>query len=117
MVQARLGSLPHGAQKDRADLKELAEIEVEAIRNGLARALSLRNATASPACRLPPEILAIIFSYLQAIWPTRLVRDEGVNPTDDSVGDGEPFYFTRAWYTVAHVCHLWREVKSAQPYK
>lgn len=82
------------------------------MRDSFARALELRNATASPACRLPPETLAIIFSYLQAIWPTGLKRDERGNATDDSIDDGEPFYFTRAWYNVAHVCHLWRKVKS-----
>lgn len=110
MVQSRLGNLPHGAMGDRASLAELAEIEVEAMRDSLARALVLRNATASPACRLPPETLANVFLYLQNIWPMRLERDEKVVPTEDMTHEREPFYFTKAWYNVAHVCHLWREV-------
>ncbi|VDC00683.1 unnamed protein product [Peniophora sp. CBMAI 1063] len=111
VVQSRLGNLPHGAHSDRKDRAKLAEIEIEAMRDSLARALELRNTTASPACRLPPETLANVFLYLQAAWPMRLQRDEKVNPTDDPGADdlGEPFYHTKAWYNVAHVCRLWRE--------
>ena len=113
VVQARLGNLQRGGPGDRAHFAELAEIEVEAMRESYARALELRNAAVSSACRLPPETMANVFSYLQAMWPMELKRDKNTTLNEDSEDSERVFYFTMAWYKVAHVCRLWRQVNSS----
>ena len=80
------------------------------MRESYARALELRNAAASSACRLPPETIANVFSYLQAMWPMELKRDKNTTLNEDSEDSEKVFYFTMAWYNVAHVCRLWRQV-------
>ena len=58
----------------------------------------------TPALRLLPEILAIIFSFHADANPTNPAGDEIV-PRGMTVAQ-----FRLAWITVTHVCSLWRQV-------
>ena len=68
-----------------------------------ARTLKLRRNTLAPISRLPPEIIAIIFSFLS------LPREIAILLT----GDNKQAHL--AWLRVSHVCHRWREIALNQP--
>ncbi|KAI0047186.1 hypothetical protein FA95DRAFT_1470799, partial [Auriscalpium vulgare] len=58
------------------------------------RALREKRNTLIPICRLPPEVLALVFTYLTGFaW--------------DSV-NGYPYHIR--WIVVTHICRRWREV-------
>src|SRR5882762_3057906 len=61
-----------------------------------------RNALA-PIARLPPEALALIFSFVSA------------TPDDYSIGTFVSRVRKLSWLKVTHVCHQWREVALAYP--
>jgi hypothetical protein len=66
------------------------------------RALKLRRNALAPISRLPPETIAIIFSFLSL--PREYVRL--------LTGDKQDIL---AWLRVSHVCHRWREIALNQP--
>ena len=67
-----------------------------------ARALKHRRNALAPISRLPPETIAIIFSFLHP--PTEYAQI--------MTGDEQ---YSLAWLRVAHVCHQWREIALNQP--
>ncbi len=62
------------------------------------------DAPRSPALRLLPEILAIIFSFHADANPTN-PAENGIIPRGMT-----PAQFRLGWITVTHVCSLWRQV-------
>ncbi|KAI0291698.1 hypothetical protein BC826DRAFT_469833 [Russula brevipes] len=62
------------------------------------------NAQRSPALRLLPEILAIVFSFHAEANPANSAENE-VNLTRMTLAQ-----FRLGWITVTHVCSLWRQV-------
>jgi hypothetical protein len=67
-----------------------------------SRTLKLRRNALAPISRLPPETIAIIFSFLSL--PREFVRL--------LTGDNQDIL---AWLRVSHVCHRWREIALDQP--
>ncbi|KAI0062543.1 hypothetical protein BV25DRAFT_1885251 [Artomyces pyxidatus] len=65
------------------------------------RAVRMRRNTLSPVHRLPPEILAMIFSFLADEYPPRRFVSYGLSKL--------------GWITVTHVCHHWRQVALDNP--
>ncbi|KZV73822.1 hypothetical protein PENSPDRAFT_749857 [Peniophora sp. CONT] len=86
-----VGALSNKDARVQAMERELAALDASRI---LAR--RLRNAGVSFACGLPPEVLTIIFSYLQAIW----------QPEHQAILNGNR---TSGWMTALGVCSIWRE--------
>jgi hypothetical protein len=66
------------------------------------RTLKLRRNALAPISRLPPEIIATIFSFLSL--PREYLR---LLPGDKQE--------VLAWLRVSHVCHRWREIALNQP--
>jgi len=75
------------------------------IENGLvASEVHQVHVSRTPALRLLPEILAIVFSFHADANPTNPAGDEIV-PRGMTVSQ-----FRLGWITVTHVCSLWRQV-------
>ena len=82
-------------------LRQTIDDELESLEK-TARTLKLRRNALAPISRLPPETIAIIFSFLSL--PSEYVR----LLTGDKQGN-------LAWLRVSHVCHRWREIALDQP--
>ncbi|KAI0281249.1 hypothetical protein BGY98DRAFT_932149 [Russula aff. rugulosa BPL654] len=82
-------------------LRRAIDDELESLEK-TARTLKLRRNALAPISRLPPETIAIIFSFLS------LPREYLRLLTGDKQ---EPL----AWLRVSHVCHRWREIALNQP--
>ncbi|KZV74994.1 hypothetical protein PENSPDRAFT_139148 [Peniophora sp. CONT] len=67
----------------------------------IALAKRQRN-SATPACTLPPEMLARIFSFAQSAWPS---KRQALNHKEISIH----------WLLLSHVCSNWREVALSSP--
>ncbi|KZV74792.1 hypothetical protein PENSPDRAFT_749133 [Peniophora sp. CONT] len=75
------------------------DLELELFQEQIVVAKRRRNSV-TPCCRLPPELLAIVFSALQAVWqPARLSESNGAGSRN----------YGHGWMTVTHVCHSWRK--------
>ncbi|KAH9954309.1 hypothetical protein BGW80DRAFT_1156289, partial [Lactifluus volemus] len=66
------------------------------------RALKSRRNSLALVSRLPPEVLATIFSFVSSPGGPKV-------PVPDAKPD------RLGWLCVAHVCHLWREIALNQP--
>ena len=87
---------------DSADhLRRAIDDELESLEK-TARSLKLRRNALAPISRLPPETIAIVFSFLSL--PRGYVRL--------LTGDKQDIL---AWLRVSHVCHRWREIALDQP--
>lgn len=75
--------------------------ELAALNTSLVRARRLRNGVVPAVCQLPVEILAIIFAFLQDIWPPER-RDSSVYASKLDPG----------WMTAMQVCGIWRGVST-----
>lgn len=75
--------------------------ELDNIQKAFLRARRMRNMNAGP-CALPPEILTLVFEYLQSVWSPW--RDAG----------REDLVFSAGWMCVTHVCSFWRKVRVLQ---
>jgi len=82
-------------------LRQAIDDELESLAK-TARALKLRRNALAPISRLPPEIIAIIFSFLSL--PREYVRLLTGDKQDNL-----------AWLRVSHVCYRWREIALNQP--
>src|SRR6267154_5285896 len=82
-------------------LRRAIDDELESLEK-TTRALKLRRNALAPISRLPPEIIALIFSFLSL--PREYVRL--------LTGDKQNIL---AWLRVSHVCHRWREIALNQP--
>ena len=82
-------------------LRQAIDDELESLEK-TTRTLKLRRNALAPISRLPPEIIAIIFSFL--ILPREYLRL--LPGTKHEV---------LAWLRVSHVCHQWREIALNQP--
>ena len=93
-MDSRIGESPER-------LRRAIDDELESLEK-TARTLKLRRNALAPISRLPPETIAIIFSFLS------LPREYLRLLTGDKQ---EPL----AWLRVSHVCHRWREIALNQP--
>jgi hypothetical protein len=75
--------------------------DIESLEVSIRALKSRRNSLASIS-RLPPEAMAIIFSFVSSPGGPMLPSP---NAKTDRLG----------WLRVAHVCHLWREIALNQP--
>jgi hypothetical protein len=82
-------------------LRRAIDDELESLEK-TTRTLKLRRNALAPISRLPPETIAIIFSFLSL--PREYVRL--------LTGDKQD---VRSWLRVSHVCHRWREIALNQP--
>jgi F-box associated protein len=82
-------------------LRQVIDDELESLEK-TARALKLRRNALAPISCLPPETIAIIFSFLSL--PKEYVRLLTGDKQDNL-----------AWLRVSHVCHRWREIALNQP--
>ena len=82
-------------------LRRAIDDELESLEK-TARTLKLRRNTLAPISRLPPETIAIIFSFLSL--PREYLRL--------LTGDKQDIL---SWLRVSHVCHRWREIALDQP--
>jgi hypothetical protein len=82
-------------------LRRAIDDELESLEK-TARTLKLRRNALAPISRLPPETIAIIFSFLSL--PREYLRL--------LAGDKQEYL---AWLRVSHVCHRWREIALNQP--
>ncbi|KAF8492733.1 hypothetical protein F5888DRAFT_1726917 [Russula emetica] len=82
-------------------LRQAIDDELESLEK-TTRTLKLRRNALAPISRLPPETIAIIFSFLSL--PREYVRL--------LTGDKQNIL---AWLRVSHVCHRWREIALNQP--
>ena len=82
-------------------LRQAIDDELESLER-TTRTLKLRRNALAPISRLPPETIAIIFSFLSL--PREYLRL--------LTGDKQDIL---AWLRVSHVCHRWREVALNQP--
>jgi hypothetical protein len=82
-------------------LRQAIDDELESLEK-TTRTLKLRRNALAPISRLPPEIIAIIFSFLSL--PREYARL--------LAGDKQDIL---AWLRVSHVCHRWREIALNQP--
>ncbi|KAH9988907.1 hypothetical protein BJV77DRAFT_1019111 [Russula vinacea] len=82
-------------------LRQAIDDELESLEK-TARALKLRRNALAPISRLPPETIAIIFSFLSL--PREYVRLITGDKQDNL-----------AWLRVSHVCHRWREIALNHP--
>jgi len=82
-------------------LRRAIDDELESLEK-TTRTLKHRRNTLAPISRLPPETIAIIFSFLSL--PREYMRL--------LTGDKQDIL---AWLRVSHVCHRWREIALNQP--
>ena len=82
-------------------LRRAIDDELESLEK-TTRTLKLRRNALAPISRLPPETIAIIFSFLS--FPREYLRF--------LAGDKQEYL---AWLRVSHVCHRWREIALNQP--
>jgi hypothetical protein len=82
-------------------LRQAIDDELESLEK-TARALKHRRNALAPISRLPPETIAIVFSFLSL--PRDYVRL--------FTGDKQDYL---SWLRVSHVCHRWREIALDQP--
>jgi len=82
-------------------LREAIDEELESLEK-TSRTLKIRRNALAPISRLPPETIAIIFSFLSL--PREYLRL--------LTGDKQDLL---AWLRVSHVCHRWREIALDQP--
>ena len=82
-------------------LRQAIDEELESLEK-TARTLKLRRNALAPISRLPPETIAIVFSFLS------LPREYARLLTGDKQDH-------LAWLRVSHVCHRWREIALNQP--
>ena len=82
-------------------LRQAIDDELESL-DKTARSLKLRRNALAPISRLPPETIAIVFSFLSL--PREYVRL--------FTGDKQDHL---SWLRVSHVCHRWRETALDQP--
>jgi F-box-like len=87
--------------ESRARLLRGVDDDIESLEVSIRALKSRRNSLASIS-RLPPEVMAIIFSFVSSPGGTIL-------PFPDAKPD------RLGWLRVAHVCHLWREIALNQP--
>ena len=89
-----LSSVPSGLQIQTLDS------ELDSIERALFQARRMRNSKIGP-CKLPAEVLAYVFEYLQLNWPPQRKRSES----------GSEAVFQSGWMAISHVCSMWREVR------
>ena len=82
-------------------LRRAIDDELESLEKS-ARTLKLRRNALAPISRLPPETIAIVFSFLSL--PREYVRLFSGDKQDNL-----------SWLRVSHVCHRWREIALNQP--
>ncbi|VDC01990.1 unnamed protein product [Peniophora sp. CBMAI 1063] len=84
------------------------DLELNVFQKQLVVAKRRRN-FATPGCRLPSELLALIFVSLQTIWEPvqRSQLADNAGPWSQR--------FDYAWMTVTHVCHWWRRTALHTP--
>jgi hypothetical protein len=83
----------------RQGLQQAIDAEIKSLEESV-RALKLRRNALSPVSYLPPEVFAVIFTFLCA-------------PGTSSPG-GKPDH-DLARLRISHVCHQWREIALNQP--
>ncbi|VDB85907.1 unnamed protein product [Peniophora sp. CBMAI 1063] len=104
--RASVKTLPRSSptSPDVAHVRELVDAELEGIESLRAAMRAKRNELAPPSV-LPPEVLALIFSFLAAIAPISLYTSLiGFPPRAKTIG----------WVSVSHVCRRWRDVCLSQ---
>ncbi|KAF8267393.1 hypothetical protein EI94DRAFT_1730675 [Lactarius quietus] len=114
---------PCQAYSSRECERQAIDAEIKSLEESI-RALRRRRNAVSPISSLPPEVMAIIFSYSHlpststiSSLPTEVIADlfwscrlPGMPPLGKSPADH------LAWLRVAHVCHEWREIALNHPF-
>ncbi|KAH8987711.1 hypothetical protein EDB86DRAFT_2084659 [Lactarius hatsudake] len=93
-------------ENSRENQRRAIDAEIRLLQESLQeslRALRLRRNALAPISSLPPELFAVIFSFLR------------LPPSGTVLLGGAPDPHL-SWLNVAHVCHQWREVALNQPF-
>ncbi|KZV67372.1 hypothetical protein PENSPDRAFT_754963 [Peniophora sp. CONT] len=85
---------------------DLLDIEFEVLQERLPLARKQRNARTS-ACKIPAEVLTLIFLYAQAVWKPSRPQPKG--------SDGVMSPYGAGWMAVTRVCSAWRKISLSTP--
>lgn len=90
----------------------LAALELEVLHEQILLAKQLYNKVTG-ACRLPPEILDVIFLYLRDTWGPKGVTAKNTTPDRRHVTERFRTVYSWGWMVVIHVCSHWRQVRTS----